>query len=317
MQSLNPKNLFRLGAAFIIVFCLICIGFPDFSQLTGLGKAEDKSRFVSARLAQEGTLVVFSYSRILYRPPVGWRQFPDGGAGVYTTDINFIGSYNLKTKKQEILVRRVNDEWCGGQGAFSIFAAYGSKVIVSEGGQLRSNLELAHRFYWLEIEKKNLIELPIDSELENIQKSLGNMYLIGTDGSLLLVTPPLNSTVSERLAWNRDPLNSPLELWIRFPDAVYKKIARGVRYEGIFGDEIFYYEGSRGGERGKSIAYNLKSGAYRNILPKENRIKPLHPTQDDFRHPLISVKDTEVSIRQEGKEESGYIVLPIDTNVLR
>ena len=68
----------------------------------GYGPLQDRSKFVSARLADDQRTVLFSFHRFAYRAATGWRAFPDGGIPDYATDISVLGTYDLQTRKLNV-----------------------------------------------------------------------------------------------------------------------------------------------------------------------------------------------------------------------
>ncbi|HEU0007086.1 MAG TPA: hypothetical protein VFS12_13965, partial [Terriglobia bacterium] len=100
----------------------------------GYGPLQDRSKFVSARLADDERTVLFSFHRFAYRAATGWRAFPDGGIPDYATDINILGTYDLQTRKIKILRREKNSQWQPGSGLFTIQSTKGYKALISQGG---------------------------------------------------------------------------------------------------------------------------------------------------------------------------------------
>ena len=216
------------------VFMVLNLG----CALSGLGPPEDHSQFLTARLTMDGTVGVFTYHHLVYRPAVGWRAFPDGGVPKYLIDRQIIGTYNLKTGRTRVIHRQDNREWQNGDGRLSLSAVCGRTALVIESGWRRNGDASELRHYWLDILTGQLARFALQEELAKIGRGLGYYYLIKPDRTLVLVTPPL--TLPASVSWTRDP--SWAEIWLRRPSGRYHRLAQGIEYHGMLQDEVHFWD---------------------------------------------------------------------------
>ena len=206
--------------------------------ISGLGPAEDRSHFVSAAVVADQNLGIFTFTRLIYRPPVGWRKFPDGGIGQYLTDRKIIGTVDLATGKVKILLRKDNERWAFDQGDFYIGAVCGTKVLVSEAGQRRSDLLPDVHRYGLDLSSGELNEIFLEQELARRGRGMGTVQLAKPDGTLVFVTSPKDYSGD---VW-RNPSIVP-EIWVRYPSGDYQKAGEGM-YRELKGGELFFTRGA-------------------------------------------------------------------------
>lgn len=212
----------------------------DFS---GYGPSEDHSKAISAKVARFGEVGVFTYKKLIYRPATGWRAFPNGGIPKYLTDEEYIGLYDFKTKEARVIRKEdnINGYWTDGQGEFFVTDTYGEKVLVSRGGQRRSDLKFEYNLYWLDLDMGELTPVLLKEELARQGLELGYFYLIDEEGTLLLIVPPVGSGPG----WQRNDKIHPI-LLIRSPDGKYEKIAEILHFYGLKGDEVHYWSSNEG-----------------------------------------------------------------------
>lgn len=125
----------------------------------GYGPLQDYSEFVSARLADDNHTVVFTYHKYAYRPATGIRAFPDGGIPKYETDVNILGTYDVKTKKLDILRREKNVDWQHGSGLLTIQSTNGNYALIAQGGQLRGPFAMGTKHLLVEFKRGKIVEL--------------------------------------------------------------------------------------------------------------------------------------------------------------
>ena len=205
----------------------------------GYGPLEDHSEFVSARLAEDKRTIVFTAHHFTYRVATGWRAFPDGGIPKYVTDVNLFGVYDLPTRRVKIIRREKNTVWQPGSGLLTIYAMKGSKVLVSQGGQLRGPFRLGVKHLLLDFKLPKTEVLNLKSDLEMRGRDLGYFYMVDTAGTLVFIT----LSIEEAKAPNASR-NSALvpEIWVRTPARDYLMAAASVHYEGVKNGELFYWE---------------------------------------------------------------------------
>ena len=205
----------------------------------GYGPLQDRSEFVSARLADDGHTVLFSFHRFAYRPAAGWRAFPDGGIPKYTTDINLLGTYDRQTRKIEILRREKNSQWQPGSGLFTIHSMNGDKALISQGGQLRGPFKLGVQYVLLDFKSRRATDLDLKADLASRGRDSGQIYLADRDGTLVFVSLSLDEA-KDSGAYRNNRLVP--EIWARTPSGDYLKAGVSAHYEGMRNGEIVYWE---------------------------------------------------------------------------
>ena len=131
----------------------------------GYGPLQDRSKFVSARLADDQRTVLFSFHHFAYRAATGWRAFPDGGIPDYVTDISVLGTYDLQTRKLTVLRREKNSQWQPGSGLLTIHSMNGTKALISQGGQLRGPFAHGVKYVLLDFMLRDSSDLDLKSDL--------------------------------------------------------------------------------------------------------------------------------------------------------
>jgi len=200
----------------------------------GYGPSEDRSRFVSARVTDDGAAVLITAKRLVYRPAAGWRAFPDGGIPRYITDENMVGVFHIDTRKTSVLHREKNTFWQDGQGEYGIYAMKGAKAVINQGGQKRSDYLPDARRFMLDIDNGDMEELSVKEDLAGRGRELGYFYMLGGDGTLLFVTPATGKPVNPNDFTGN-------ELWLRLPDVRYAKVASEADYMGFEAGEVIYW----------------------------------------------------------------------------
>jgi hypothetical protein len=207
----------------------------------GYGPLQDQSKFVSARLADDQRTVLFSFHRFAYRAATGLRAFPDGGIPDYVTDINLLGTYNLQTRKVEILRREKNSQWQPGSGLFTIHAANGYNALISQGGQLRGPFKLGVKYLLLDFKLGDATGVDLKSDLAQHGRDTGQIYLVDGDGTLVFVTLSLEEAKdSGAYRYSR----AVPEIWVRTSGGDYVKAAVSAHYQCTRNGEVIYWEPS-------------------------------------------------------------------------
>ena len=207
----------------------------------GYGPLQDRSEFVSARLADDKHTVLFSFHRFAYRPAAGWRAFPDGGIPDYAKDINLLGTYGRRSRKMQILRREKNSRWQPGSGLFTIHSTKGYKALITQGGQLRGTFGLGVKYILLDFKRGESVDLDLKSDLAKRDRDAGQIYLVEEEGTLLFVTLSLEEAKDSSAYRNRQLVP---EIWIRMPRGDYIKAADSAHYECTRNGEVIYWEPS-------------------------------------------------------------------------
>lgn len=201
-------------------------------------EATDNSKFISAKLMQDD-IVLFSYAHTAYRMAKGIAAFPDGGKAKYVVDNNILGSYKLITDDVSIIKNEKNREWQGGSGNFNILLAKGSMALISQGGQFKDTFKHMLRHWMVDVQSGSIEAIPLQSELQELGRALGHMYMIRDDGILLLISPSIEQK-ARTPNWSRETSIVP-ELWVRYADGDYVKIGASRHYERMRGNEVIYW----------------------------------------------------------------------------
>ena len=201
-------------------------------------EATDNSKFISAKLMQND-IVLFSYAHTAYRMAKGIAAFPDGGKAKYVVDNNILGTYKLKTDDISIIKNEKNMEWHGGSGNFTIILANGSKALISQSGQRKDTFKHMLRYWMVDVQSGSIEAIPLQSELQDLGRALGHMYMIRNDGTLLLISPSIEQK-ARTSNWSREASIVP-ELWVRYADGDYVKIGASRHYERMRGNEVIYW----------------------------------------------------------------------------
>ena len=245
IRSWNKGMALICAGATVVLFINAC---SDYFY----GEAQDKSRFISAKL-MSGDRVLFSYAHTSYRMARGIAAFPDGGKARYDADTNILGSYDPETGAIRIFRREHNLEWQPDAGHYHILQAMGSFAVLNQGGQRAGSYDQDNRYWLINIENGIIQELELERELRTRGRALGYIYMVRGDGTLLLICPSIQEK-ERNVHWHRDTGVIP-ELWVRYPDGGYHRIAANRHYEGVSDGAIIYWiPGSR-----RFMSYDLSS----------------------------------------------------------
>lgn len=184
-------------------------------------------------------IMLFSYAHSAYRMAKGIAAFPDGGKAKYVVDNNILGSYKLITRDISIIKNEKNKEWQGGSGNFNILMAKGSMALISQGGQVKDTIKHMHRYWMVDVQSGSIEAIPLQNELQELGRAQGHMYMIRDDGTLLLISPSIEQK-ARTPQWTREASIVP-ELWVRYADGEYVKIASSRHYEGMRDNEVIYW----------------------------------------------------------------------------
>lgn len=204
----------------------------------GYGPREDHSEFTSAKLADDGETILFSYHRFFYRRASGFRAFPDGGIPKYETDINFLGTFNRKSGKLEILRREENRRWQPGQGNFNIQDVNGPFALVAQGGQLRGPFALDVQHLLVNWKQQRITDLDLEADLAAHDRDPYTIYLADPDGTLVFITSSLKEGETPNV--HRQSGFVP-EIWARTAAGEYLKVAASNHYEKVLDGDVIYW----------------------------------------------------------------------------
>lgn len=290
MQKLLPRTL-------AIVMLVACNA--------GYGPLQDRSQFVSVRLADDGRTVLFSYHRFLYRPAAGIRAFPDGGIPKYETDVNFLGALDRPTGKVRILRREKNTDWQPGSGNFTVHSMNGPRALVSQGGQLRGPFALGVRFQLVDLDRGSIEDLDLKADLARHDRDTGQIYLADPDGTLVFITLSLAEAAASGPPRSPEPVP---EIWVRTPRGDYMKAASNSHYERMIGGEVIYWEPSTR----DFMAFSPRT--------KKTRKAPeykIPPYQDVSVGVILASDRKSLEYGVKTGDQWRYEPLPVDTNDLR
>ena len=216
--------------------------------------AQDHSRFEGGALLPDRT-VLFSFSRLVYRPATGITAFPDGGIPKYLEDESLLGTYHIPSGELKILRRERNTRWSQGQGRFGIQGVSGAMALVNQGGQLRRDLATNLVEHWL-VDVGSGAATPVDWRTALAERGLAatEVRLLDGRGTLLFVTVPLADADRPRAATDR-------RLWVRSAAGTFAEVARTEHYERVLGDELVYWIPATR----RYHAYHLVTGATREL----------------------------------------------------
>ena len=244
----------RASAAGGLVWAALLTGCPS-----GYGPAVDQSRFVSAKLSDDGRTAIFTFQRLVYRPAEGMRAFPDGGIPRYLEDEHWIGHVDLESGESRILAKQRNVHWAPGQGSYHVQQVVGATALLGRGGQRRYDLQFEYRSYLLDVRTGSLRELSLRSGLAELGRAPGYAYLVREDGLLVLVTPSL-AEAEQHPQWSRVDAILP-EIWLREPGGGLRRVAASHHYEGFRDGGVFYW--SRRDRRHRR--YDVATGETRGV----------------------------------------------------
>lgn len=197
----------------------------------GYGPREDHSQFTSAKLADDGNSILFTFHRFEYRRATGMRAFPDGGIPKYLTDEHVVGVYDRAAGKVRILKDEKNKRWQPGSGTYTIHSTRGSKILVAQGGQLRGAVYANDiRYLLADFVTGAVFDLDLKEDLALYGRDPGPIYLVDNAGTLLFETQSLGGAA-----------DTVPELWVRLTTGDYVKVATTEHYETTRNGEVIYW----------------------------------------------------------------------------
>lgn len=279
----------------------ICVAIIGCGILGSYGPPQDHSRFEGAALMRDRT-VLFSFSHYVYRPAAGITAFPDGGIPRYLKDENVLATYQIESGDVRILRRERNKHWTAGQGRFGIQRSMGSVALVTQGGQLRSDLSKFELRHWL-VDVATGASQPVEwqNALAERGRAMTQLYLVDGRGTLLFETAPLGAAAgksAEGDAW----------LWIRTPDGALVQVAQTSHYERMAGDDLIYW-----------IPRTRRFFAF-NVVTQVTRELPgyrVPPPQDVREGVSVETGGKRLLFGSKGRDGWEYVPLPLEPDRLK
>lgn len=244
----RPSKLicFLMGIFFLLVNCALLF-------------AEDKSRFYSAQLLDDGGTILFTYAHTKTRQKSGGLIF-GGSRTIYKKDIKIIGLYDLNSKTTKVLKKVKNEPGTNGGGNFTIRNTYGRKALLTRGLRYRGDEMLPGGRFLLDIDTTTLTQIPIEKEMAGLEmESWGSLKLAHSDGSLVVRAYSQGQKEGQN---ETVPLG---HIWLRSENGQYILLTEYGRYRGAAGGELFFYDHSLRTVR----AYRLQTGKNRNVSNRE------------------------------------------------
>lgn len=232
--------------------------------LAGCEAPRERSRFISAALAEDGRTGVFVFKREVYYPGAIGLLGP-GRPDRYLQNRTVVGAYDLASGETRVLYRRENgSSYVNELLDLHVREVRGSRALLSEG-------DGGH--YWLDLETGGLTPLPLREELAARGRETGVVYLVDARGTLVSVNRAL-----------RDVSGAPAaaEIWLRRHTGEYERIAEVPQgSEGFYGfadGELHFYSAAQRAY----LIYNLERREFRRGDPR--RIpRPAYERTSDFR----------------------------------
>ncbi len=249
MKGLRANPTFWVIVAAVILAASAAAGSLALSRMLH-GPVLDSSKFSSAKIAQYGRTGVFTFNRRIYRPASGLFPFIAGGPSKSLFDRHYIARYDIATGAVDIISEDDNlkGKWILASGGYSVIHTFGDRAVLRQSGQRRSDYGFEYHDYWLDLSSNTLTPLPIREELESMGYKPSYFYLVDSEGTLLIVSEPLDAAVD----------SESRSLWVRRPDGEYVGVGEFKHYYGYTGDAVHYW--SLGG---RYEVYELDSGRRR------------------------------------------------------
>lgn len=228
----------------------------------GYGPKQDYSKFVSAKLAEDGCTALWTFHHFVYRPATGIRAFPDGGIPKYLIDVNAFGVYDLEKKKLQVLFAEKNRQWQHGSGNLHLLAVKGNKALLSQGGQLKGPFKLHLQHYLCDFKTGDMMVLSLKEDMAERGRDVGEIHLVDGDGMILMKTVAVakGSDGGSRQDGVVD------QLWLRYPSGEYVLAATSRFYQEYRDGELIYWQP----DTRIHYAFNSKSRAVREIKGYRN-----------------------------------------------
>lgn len=218
---------------------ILCAIFLLAACHPGYGPVEDLSGFTSARLADDGDTVLFTYHRIRLRRPTGFGSVPDSGIPRYITDVNLLGVYSIQSGKTDVLRREKNREGQPGRWEYAVLSVISPIALVAEGGQLPGPDAVGLRHLLADFKAGVISDLDLKADLARHGRDPGEISLASSDGTLLFITPSIPEAQTPDL--QRSPDYRP-QLWARLPSGEYLKIAYSHHVVRVGSGEVIYWD---------------------------------------------------------------------------
>lgn len=251
---------------------------------------------------------IFLAHRLVYRSE-SFDYLSDGG-GKYVVDRWLIGTYDMKSGKTKILHKVNTRDINASPSTLSLEEIQGNRVLLS-GLFQHQGYNSKFSYGLLELNSNELIQLPIEAEVEQRRFSMGYVHLLNEAGDLALLSDVLY----------RDGYEDVRDLWIRRSTGEYNRIGTVLDFSGYQNDEIHFSSWQNKHTRTKYMIYNLKTRKYRQGTHRDwitfNRT---NTEEVDFSIPHLWTcyqnGVNQLCITHKQKENWHYKVLPITVEQL-
>lgn len=297
--------LFVLFAAGLVVLWWFSPGKAQPVQVAPrlFGPNWDMSKFGRPTLTlDDGNTGVFTYSRSIYRQQGQGGLIFGGSTSYYITDVKFIGTYNLKTKETRIVHRVEHKPGGDGGGNLVLQGSAGQMLLLAQEPTRQVDFVSEGRWLLFNLKDSSLTELPLKKELKERNLDMGWRWLMKDDGTIMIVTNPLNPDGSQ--VFRLDP---PYEILVRLPGGEYLHVATAVNYG--FGDDEVLYDISKPLVGSVDIAYSIKTRTARELSNSERSEIAGKRSKE---HPVslgLSPDDKQLEISR--KEGNAFVNTPV------
>ena len=236
-ENPRPKQILRhwkvaISVVLILTSVLLIATYRDYLYP---GPTWDTSKFGRPVTLDDGSTGVFTYSRSVYRLQHQGGLIFGGSTAFYFIDVKFIGTYDFRTKDTRVVYREQHKRGGDGGGNFVLQDTAGQMVLVFQEPTRQADYALPGRWLLFNLKDSSMTVLPLERELKVQKLGLGWHWLMKGDGTLMVVTKPLNPDGSP--PFRMDP---PYEVLVRLPDGEYLQVATANNYLGFRDNDVGY-----------------------------------------------------------------------------
>jgi hypothetical protein len=277
----------------LLLCALSLVSLTLISCSSGYGPPYGTDKLGSARVAQDGRSVIFSYRHERYKPAAGWRTFPDGGAGKHLEDSRHLLVMDVESGKVRLLKSYDNRDraWLPGTWDVSVYEAMGERAILNVAGQSSGKggkkFELVREKMWLDLTTGVTSSLPLSEELAARGHELKFFYLVDSDGTLVVVSHPAD--------------NDAKYLWLRTSDGTLHDLGPIVDYYGYRDGEVHFYHPDNI-YLIRTPSGKVRKGAYKEYLSILDHQQSITPPNAAVQLTVDSSANGNLTVTAEGKE---------------